>query len=317
VDIQGNVLAAIPGVGVFRSPDTGNTWSSISSGLTSLNVNALLVTPSGIVFAATDSGVFQLLVGASGWIQYSLGLSTKRILSLTYNSAGKLFAGSDGNGVYAGTQLFNVSHKSPGLIQASDLDFGAVIVGKDTCEDLLIRNVGSSAVTLDNSYLQYDTIDFSVDPQTAGGFPLNINPNTSVKIRVCFHPQKTGSDSADITWISDIDSVLDGAMKNRSSIRGQAIIKSGVIGSSYAPSQFTIFPDPVTGNSVSVSFSGLEYRMATLLITDAIGREVFRQAILPGSRELELPVTDLSSGLFNVRITTEKSSITGRFLKSR
>jgi hypothetical protein len=46
--------------GVFRSTDNGDHWEVINSGLTSYDINALAINPSGYIFAATRvSGVFR------------------------------------------------------------------------------------------------------------------------------------------------------------------------------------------------------------------------------------------------------------------
>ncbi|HOE96743.1 MAG TPA: hypothetical protein PLS90_17325 [Candidatus Sumerlaeota bacterium] len=45
--------------GIFRSTDDGSTWSEVSSGLTNLDVRALVVDAEGTLYAGTAGGVFR------------------------------------------------------------------------------------------------------------------------------------------------------------------------------------------------------------------------------------------------------------------
>src|SRR5205085_9365468 len=104
-----DVIAAVNGTGVYWSNDNGGTWTELANGLPTTTVNALLSTPSGVVFAGTDSGVFRLDIQTTTWTHYLDGLTTKNILSLTRSAEGRVFAGSDGSGVFASQQFFNVA----------------------------------------------------------------------------------------------------------------------------------------------------------------------------------------------------------------
>src|SRR5205823_3783416 len=62
VNTAGDIIAVIKNAGVYWSQDNGVIWDSIGTGLRG-NVNALLSTPIGHVFAGTDSGIFYLASG--------------------------------------------------------------------------------------------------------------------------------------------------------------------------------------------------------------------------------------------------------------
>ena len=60
-DLYGDILATDQSDGISLSIDNGETWTKFSTtGITATIINTLLSTPSGIIFAATDSGVYKL-----------------------------------------------------------------------------------------------------------------------------------------------------------------------------------------------------------------------------------------------------------------
>ncbi len=95
-DSSGNLFAGgytdypTPG-GVFICQDT--TWVSANTGLPTLSVNALAVSPSGVVYCGTDSsGVYKY--NGSSWISVNNNLSSTRIFVLRFDALGNLFAGT-------------------------------------------------------------------------------------------------------------------------------------------------------------------------------------------------------------------------------
>lgn len=62
------------GQGVFRSLDRGSTWSAFAGGKVLNTVNAVQFDTQGNLYAATDSGVFQLPAGGSSWVDLSFDL---------------------------------------------------------------------------------------------------------------------------------------------------------------------------------------------------------------------------------------------------
>jgi photosystem II stability/assembly factor-like uncharacterized protein len=103
----GDLIAVFNNVGVFWSHNNGATWDSIGTGLRG-NVNALLSTPIGHVFAATNQGVFYLPFGGGAWVDADSGISGVAVLSITRDAAGTVYLGTDGMGVYRSTQSYNL-----------------------------------------------------------------------------------------------------------------------------------------------------------------------------------------------------------------
>jgi photosystem II stability/assembly factor-like uncharacterized protein len=70
--------AATAGAGVFRTFNGGNTWQSISNGLSSLVVANLALNPQNLneLYAAVvDNGVFKTVNGGATWWQSSSGMN--------------------------------------------------------------------------------------------------------------------------------------------------------------------------------------------------------------------------------------------------
>lgn len=120
--------------GVFKSTDSGTTWNSINTGLTSLDINALLVDPNttpGTLYAATNSGgVFRSLDSGATWAPINTGLQTDTVLTLALDNTATprlLYAGTLGGGVYqTSTATIGWTSKNIGLsdsgVQMEDLN---------------------------------------------------------------------------------------------------------------------------------------------------------------------------------------------------
>ena len=48
----------VKGTGVFRSTDGGETWADDNTGLLSLDIAALMISPQGVVYVGTANGVY-------------------------------------------------------------------------------------------------------------------------------------------------------------------------------------------------------------------------------------------------------------------
>lgn len=100
---NGNVFAAVQGVGMIRSTNRGASWSVVNGGLTSNEIWALLVNNNGHIFVGTSQGVFRSTDNGTAWAPVNNGLpNVKSIYALAVNSSGHVFAGlaSSGSGVY-------------------------------------------------------------------------------------------------------------------------------------------------------------------------------------------------------------------------
>jgi len=91
--------------GIFRSTNNGTTWTAVNSGITNLDIRALVVNVDGSIYAGGD-GVFRSTNNGSLWISVKTGLQYY-VYDLAVNSSGHLFAASGGSvgsgGVYQST----------------------------------------------------------------------------------------------------------------------------------------------------------------------------------------------------------------------
>ena len=93
--------------GVFKSTNSGASWSAANTGLTNTDVRALAVDPTDAMtlYAGTNgSGVFKSTDAAAGWTPKSSGLTNRfvRLLAVTPGAANPIYAGSSGGSARGG-----------------------------------------------------------------------------------------------------------------------------------------------------------------------------------------------------------------------
>ena len=87
------VYAGTYGSGVFRSDDSGDSWTAINGGLTDQKVCALLAVNEDTVFAGTaEGGIFRTIDGGDSWVEGNTGLTNTMVDELAIV----------GNTIYAG-----------------------------------------------------------------------------------------------------------------------------------------------------------------------------------------------------------------------
>ena len=107
VDAEGRLWAssstADRGPRVFRSADSGHTWTDRSAKLPIIPVNALVSDPAdvNILYAATDHGVFCTVDGGESWMAFSNGFPNVIVGDLVLHETRRLLrAGTRGRGVW-------------------------------------------------------------------------------------------------------------------------------------------------------------------------------------------------------------------------
>jgi photosystem II stability/assembly factor-like uncharacterized protein len=304
---------------IFRSKDDGKNWDTISfgikSGLSFPSISLLFATPSGTIFAGTDSGIFELVPRASAWLPYSEGLTTKRILSMTINSDGRLFAGSDGCGVFKSAETFNIAHDSIAWIYSSDLNFDTVKVGDNVCKNLFIYNAGSIPLILKKFTIE-DPVPFFLSSESLTKLPTTIRAGDTLTLEVCFHPLQRAVYASEIVWNTDIDASLGSTMKPKSFLHGVAVQKESSVKFTENNFHFTLHPNPISGNILKVSFSQIQAHPVSLSIYDLLGREMARKEIAAGILEAEVAIQDLVEGLYYMRMFSEGKVYSDQFVKN-
>lgn len=89
---------ALRGFGIWKTSDGGDTWTQLTTTRSAsfYYVNKIVVTGDGIVYAATNSGLFRSLDKGESWNSVLGGRTT----DLELASSGILYAGSSGSGIY-------------------------------------------------------------------------------------------------------------------------------------------------------------------------------------------------------------------------
>lgn len=101
--IQSNFYsyAGMPIDEIRRSTDQGATWSTASSGLPQqASISALTLSPNGMLYAGTSSGVFRSRDKGATWAAASNGLPDKVAEVLALAPDGTLYAGTSGGSVF-------------------------------------------------------------------------------------------------------------------------------------------------------------------------------------------------------------------------
>jgi photosystem II stability/assembly factor-like uncharacterized protein len=92
------LYAGTYGGGVFKSTDSGGTWTAANTGLTSLYVYTLAIDPSTptSIYAGTHGGVFKSIDSGSTWVAVNTGLMDLYVTALAIDPAvpATLYAGT-------------------------------------------------------------------------------------------------------------------------------------------------------------------------------------------------------------------------------
>jgi photosystem II stability/assembly factor-like uncharacterized protein len=110
--VGNNVIVGADKTGVYFSSDNGVMWENHSTGLPLDTINQLLMTPSGPIFAATSTGIYEYVASTQTWRSVSGNGLAGNILSLALSADGKVYAGTAGGGVYRSTKTYGSWFKS-------------------------------------------------------------------------------------------------------------------------------------------------------------------------------------------------------------
>lgn len=138
---NGYIFATTDGSGVFRSTDSGVSWTAVNTNLTELRVYSIAIQSTQIFVGTSNSKVFTSIDNGDSWRLVNTGLNTfprSDITALALESNTKIYAGTRGDGVFrsidAGENWTPVSSSglSNRFINAINADFpGTVLAGTD------------------------------------------------------------------------------------------------------------------------------------------------------------------------------------------
>ncbi len=202
-------------------------------------------------------------------------------------------------------------------ISATDIDFHSVGIDSSDWEWLDINNTGNLPYNLSNSWILSDTINFSMENGSANELPEIISPSGSIRLKIYFHPKSVGLHSARIDWTTDIDTAYTMTGKKYSLLHGigTPAIVNGINSAEIPLQSFSIRPNPSSGNVVVCFFTNPVEGNQTLAIFDVLGREVYKKDLLAGFSRIEIPIQNLSEGVYNAKITSQFGSAIQSFVR--
>jgi ligand-binding sensor domain-containing protein len=289
-----NLFAGTSGKGVFRSTDSGMTWTAVNNGLTSLSVFALGAGPDYGAAGSTNLyaaswGVFLSTNNGGSWAQIGHGLPTPFAVSLAvipdplHMSSGSLCAGVLDDGPFASGGLFLTTNS------------GASWTGVNT--GLTTTNIRTLAVSPDGAGRMY------LYAGTSDGIFLSTNYGSSWMSR------NEGLTTCDVRSIIVVDTTIfcgtyGGGVWKRSL---SEVTTSVPTGTEEKPSGYRLeqnYPNPF--NPVTI----IHYQLSTdnhvsLRVYDLLGREVtvlVNEKKGPGRYRVEFDARNLASGMYFYRL---------------
>ena len=134
------------GAGVLRSADGGQTWVSVSTGLSPLKVRDLAVVDStfaGTMYAATSTGgFFRTKDGGQQWLPINAGLTSLASRSVLISPSDKDLV--LGTGLGEGMWEMRFAPEPQIRLTPASIDFGPVPLGSTSTRTLTVVNVGTA-----------------------------------------------------------------------------------------------------------------------------------------------------------------------------
>jgi hypothetical protein len=210
VTLQGFVPVGTNSSGVYRSPDGGATWRTITSNLPNAPANSILVDPddANTVYVAMDTGVYVTRnIGLcedttqSCWSSFGTGLPFAPVTQLKTSQSeatSQLFASTYGRGLWqiplvtagAGQTMASLSPSS--IVFASQQENTAS--GSQT---VTVTNKGTAALTI-------TSIVASQNFSQSNNCTQSLAPEGTCSIQVSFTPEQTGALNGTLTVFGNI-----------------------------------------------------------------------------------------------------------------
>ena len=79
---------------------------------------------------------------------------------------------------------------------------------------------------------------------------------------------------------------------------------------------FSIRPNPVSGNSITITFPEANGKNLTLAFYDVLGREMYKANMPNGAGEYEAPVWNLTEGIYYAQLSSGTIVQSEKFIKT-
>ena len=146
---------------VFRSTDTGNSWTIFNSGLTDQTILSIEILSDKTLYVGTSNGVFRSTDGGESWIKINTGIINTHIEDLVFFR----------NALYAIT--------GDGIVKSADGGNSWVPVN----EGLVVSDGGMLAVSGGKLYITTNETNYGLNPPTSGIYCLADDGNSWIPVQ--------------------------------------------------------------------------------------------------------------------------------------
>ncbi|HYV06908.1 MAG TPA: IPT/TIG domain-containing protein, partial [Blastocatellia bacterium] len=170
---------------IFKTTDSGATWSDISSGLPDIPVNTLLIDPvvPETVYAGSDIGVFRSTNAGSSWQSFDKGMPPVVVTQFTSQFSGLIQVATYGRGAFefAGNErpvIESATYDGKKKITISGTGFGdtprVLINGEDKTSKITVNEDTEIRLKAKAKKLGLVTGDNTVQVISADGVSSNV-----------------------------------------------------------------------------------------------------------------------------------------------
>ena len=284
---DGYVFASSSIDGVFRSSDNGSTWDQLNDGISNKNMYALAVNQNGVVFAGDDQGTISRSTdNGISWQQIFSDTIKGKISAIVVSLQGNVIAGKVGVGMYQSTDNGNTWSK---------LGTG---LPTNVINALLVTPSGNIFTGTDSGVFQLLTGQGDWQPYNLGLSTKNVLSLTRNSNGNLFAGT---AGSGVFSSIQTFNSVQQNGVAEKSLLNKISIA--------------SICPNPASGNTATLSFSDVLPAMAQISIIDVLGREINRSTIMKGAKNFDMPVQNLSKGVYYIRFAMPGTVVTKKIVK--
>ncbi len=171
------MYAGTYGGGVWKTTNSGTTWSAANSGLTNHYVYALAIdpaTPTTLYAATNGGGVFKSTDAGSTWNSVFTGYSNVAAIAIDPSTPSTIYIGTSGGGIYKSTD--NGSNWNTANSGFMNLYISGVIVDPATPSTLYAGTLGGGVYKSTDSGANWNTANTGLsDPSL---YALAIDPDT-------------------------------------------------------------------------------------------------------------------------------------------
>ena len=332
---SGNILlAAVKNEGIFRSIDDGHTWQKANNGLSNLNVNTITY---GLInnnldtlfIAATDSGIYRSNNFGDSWITSDEAIKITDVHDICFNGM-KLYAGTRNKGVFISTDFgITWSGINNGLnettINSITIENNILLVGTDIGVYMSEGGIDWTKISFGlpickvNKTLIYENI--FIAGTDSGLFVSNNYGQNWRPVNYGFRGtyQSTKTDTRIIAMIICNNNLIVGTDGDGVFSRPLSEITNIELDNNILPDQVRLFqnyPNPFNP-STKINYEIPKSGLVTIKIYDVLGKEIetlVNEEKNPGRYKVDFDGSNLSSGVYFYKITTNKFSETKKML---